>query len=86
HDQALIPFKSLSFNSGINYTAGLGRIRTSPDHGTAYEVAGKGIANAKSFEEAVFKSIQIFNTRKEYLELTSNQLKKQEIRYHNSDR
>ncbi len=86
HDQALIPFKSLSFNSGINYTAGLGRIRTSPDHGTAYEIAGKGIADPKSFEESVFKAIQIFNTRKEYLELTSNKLEKQETRYYNSER
>jgi 4-hydroxythreonine-4-phosphate dehydrogenase len=86
HDQALIPFKSLSFNTGINYTAGLGRIRTSPDHGTAYEIAGKGIADSKSFEEAVFKAIQIYETRKGYLELKSNQLKKQESKYLNSDR
>ena len=86
HDQALIPFKSLSFNTGINYTAGLGKIRTSPDHGTAYEIAGKGIADPKSFEEAVFKAIQIFNTRNEYQELTSNKLKKQETKYLNSDR
>ncbi len=86
HDQALIPFKSLSFNTGINYTAGLSKIRTSPDHGTAYEIAGKRIADAKSFEEAVFKAIQIFKTRKEYLELTANKLKKQEVRYYNADR
>jgi len=86
HDQALIPFKSLSFNTGINYTAGLERIRTSPDHGTAYEIAGKGIADAKSFEEAIFKAIQIFKRRKEYLDLTSNQLKKQETKHRNFER
>ncbi|MCK5781563.1 MAG: 4-hydroxythreonine-4-phosphate dehydrogenase PdxA [Flavobacteriales bacterium] len=77
HDQALIPFKSLSFNHGVNYTAGLSKIRTSPDHGTAYEIAGKGIADATSFEEAVFKAIQIFKTRREYEKLTANVLRKQ---------
>lgn len=78
HDQALIPFKSISFNNGINFTAGLDKIRTSPDHGTAYEIAGKGIADETSFKEAVFKAIQIFKTRKEYMELTSNVLKGQD--------
>ena len=86
HDQALIPFKTLSFNTGINYTAGLDRIRTSPGHGTAYELAGKGTADFKSFEEAVFKSIEIFKKRDEYLELTSNKLKKQELKYSKTDR
>ncbi len=86
HDQALIPFKSLSFNSGVNYTAGLNKIRTSPDHGTAYEIAGKGIADIKSFEESVFKAIQIYCTRNEYLGLKDNSLKKQESRYNESDR
>lgn len=79
HDQALIPFKSLSFNHGVNYTAGLNKIRTSPDHGTAYEIAGKGIADITSFEESVFKAIQIFETRNGYKELTKNVLRKQEI-------
>ena len=77
HDQGLIPFKSLSFNSGINYTAGLKKIRTSPDHGTAYEIAGKGIADIISFEESIFKAISIYKTRKEYLALKSNTLQKQ---------
>ncbi|MCM5662257.1 4-hydroxythreonine-4-phosphate dehydrogenase PdxA [Galbibacter mesophilus] len=80
HDQGLIPFKTLSFGKGVNYTAGLSKVRTSPDHGTAFEIAGKGEANHKSFEEAVFTAIHIFKNREEYKELTSNQLKKQSRR------
>ena len=74
HDQGLIPFKTLSFGSGVNYTAGLNRIRTSPDHGTAFDVAGKNIANPDSFKEAVFNAIKIFKTREEYLEISKNPL------------
>lgn len=76
HDQGLIPFKTLSFGKGVNYTAGLNRIRTSPDHGTAYEIAGKGLADHGSFKEAVFAAIHIFKTRNEYLELIANPLQK----------
>lgn len=75
HDQGLIPFKTLSFGNGVNYTAGLKYIRTSPDHGTAYEIAGKGEANEGSFREAVFKAVSIYKNRKEYEELTQNILK-----------
>jgi len=71
HDQGLIPFKTLSFGRGVNFTAGLSKIRTSPDHGTAYEIAGKGQADANSFREAVFTAIQIFKNRKEYKKLTN---------------
>ena len=74
HDQGLIPFKTLSFGQGVNYTAGLNRVRTSPDHGTAYEIAGKGTADISSFKEAIFTGIQIFKNRKEYQELTKNPL------------
>lgn len=77
HDQGLIPFKTLSFGKGVNFTAGLNRVRTSPDHGTAYQVAGQGRADHRSFREAVFMAIRIFRNRKEYEELTSNPLKKQ---------
>ncbi len=77
HDQGLIPFKTLSFGKGVNFTAGLSRVRTSPDHGTAYEIAGKGIADYSSFKEAVFMGIQIFRNREEYQELTANALQKQ---------
>lgn len=74
HDQGLVPFKTLSFGKGVNYTAGLNFIRTSPDHGTAFDIAGKNIANFESFREAVFTAIQIFKTRKEYKELKENAL------------
>lgn len=75
HDQGLIPFKTLSFGQGVNYTAGLNKIRTSPDHGTAYDVAGKGIANYNSFKEAVYLAIDIYNARNEYQEISKNPLK-----------
>ena len=75
HDQGLAPFKTLSFGEGVNFTAGLNRLRTSPDHGTAYEIAGKGIANNNSFKEAVFTAIKVFKTREEYKSLTENTLK-----------
>lgn len=76
HDQGLAPFKTLSFGGGVNFTAGLNKVRTSPDHGTAYELAGKEQANINSFKEAVFSGIQIFKTREEYKSLTENTLKK----------
>ncbi len=74
HDQGLIPFKTLSFGEGVNFTAGLNRVRTSPDHGTAYEIAGKGIADIGSFKEAIFTGIKIFKNREEYLQLSKNPL------------
>ncbi|HSP11799.1 MAG TPA: 4-hydroxythreonine-4-phosphate dehydrogenase PdxA [Salegentibacter sp.] len=77
HDQGLIPFKTLSFGNGVNYTAGLSKVRTSPDHGTAFEIAGKNEANINSFKEAVFKGIEIYKFREEYAELTKNSLRKQ---------
>ncbi len=80
HDQGLIPFKTLSFGKGVNYTAGLNKVRTSPDHGTAYEIAGKGEADHSSFKEAVFTALRIFKNREEYDELTSNVLQKQRVR------
>ena len=76
HDQGLIPFKTLSFGQGVNFTAGLNKVRTSPDHGTAYEIAGKGTADENSFKEAVYSAIQIFKNRLDYEELTANPLKK----------
>ncbi len=76
HDQGLIPFKTLSFGEGVNYTAGLRKVRTSPDHGTAFEIAGKNEANINSFKEAVFKGIEIYQTRREFKKLTKNPLKR----------
>ena len=75
HDQGLIPFKTLSFGNGVNYTAGLNKIRTSPDHGTAYDIAGKGIADYNSFKEAVYLAIDIFHSRNQYNEISQNPLK-----------
>ena len=75
HDQGLIPFKTLSFGSGVNYTSGLDIVRTSPDHGTAFEIAGKGVADQTSFKKALFTAIEIFNTRTQENELSSNALK-----------
>ncbi|MFM2145912.1 MAG: 4-hydroxythreonine-4-phosphate dehydrogenase PdxA [Bacteroidota bacterium] len=76
HDQGLIPFKSLAHGEGINYTAGLPVIRTSPDHGTAFDIAGKNKADAGSFLESIFTAIDIFNTRQGYSENRRNPLKK----------
>lgn len=75
HDQGLIPFKTLSFGNGVNYTAGLEAIRTSPDHGTAYEIAGKGTADFNSFREAVYLALEIYQNRGVYKEITKNPLK-----------
>jgi 4-hydroxythreonine-4-phosphate dehydrogenase len=78
HDQGLIPFKTLSFGKGVNYTAGLDKIRTSPDHGTAYDIAGKGIADYNSFKEAVFLALDIYNSRNEHDEISKKPLKTKE--------
>lgn len=76
HDQGLAPFKTLSFGKGVNFTAGLNKVRTSPDHGTAFEISGKNSADESSFKEALFKAIEIYKKRSNYLELTRNSLKK----------
>ena len=76
HDQGLIPFKSISFGTGVNYTAGLNVIRTSPDHGTAYDIVGQNIADPNSFRNAVYQAIDIYKKRKEYIEMHSNKLVK----------
>ncbi len=74
HDQGLAPFKTLAYEEGVNYTAGLPFIRTSPDHGVAYDIAGKNIADEQSFMEAIFTAIKIFKNRCDYKELMSNRL------------
>jgi 4-hydroxythreonine-4-phosphate dehydrogenase len=76
HDQGLIPFKTLAFQEGVNYTAGLPFIRTSPDHGTAYNLAGKNEADPKSMVEAIFSAVEIFNNRKAYAEDIAGAVKK----------
>ncbi|GIV31873.1 MAG: 4-hydroxythreonine-4-phosphate dehydrogenase [Saprospiraceae bacterium] len=79
HDQGLIAFKSLTFGSGVNYTAGLPIIRTSPDHGTAFELTGKNEADHSSFLQAIFTAIDIWRNRTEYNELRSNAVKRVEV-------
>lgn len=74
HDQGLTPFKALTFGEGVNYTAGLNYIRTSPDHGVGYEIAGQKIANESSFLKAIFTSIDIYNERKNNEELLKNKI------------
>lgn len=76
HDQGLIPFKSLAFGEGVNYTAGLSGIRTSPDHGVAFDIAGKNKADESSFREAIFKAVDIIKSRKEFEEQRKNPVKK----------
>jgi len=76
HDQGLIPFKSLALGEGVNFTAGIKGVRTSPDHGVAFDIAGKGKADEASFREAVYKCIDIINSRREYDEEYKNPLRK----------
>jgi len=74
HDQGLIPFKNIAFESGVNFTAGLSFVRTSPDHGTAYDIAGKNMASEVSFREALFTALHIVKHRRETAELNENPL------------
>lgn len=80
HDQGLIPFKSLAFEDGINYTAGLPVVRTSPDHGTGYDIAGKNSASTLSFANAIFEAIDIYHKRVEEDHLKDNPLGYSEFR------
>lgn len=77
HDQGLIPFKTLSMGEGVNFTAGLPIVRTSPDHGTAYDIAGKGLASENSFREALYMAKDIYLNRFAYDEARKDPLKKQ---------
>ncbi|MES2627411.1 MAG: 4-hydroxythreonine-4-phosphate dehydrogenase PdxA [Bacteroidota bacterium] len=74
HDQGLTPFKALSFDAGVNFTAGLPIVRTSPDHGTAYDIAGQGIANENSFRQAIYVACDVLANRKLHKEVNSNKL------------
>ncbi len=76
HDQGLAPFKLIAMDDGVNYTAGLDLVRTSPDHGTAYDIAGKGVANENSFRQAVYAAIDIFRRRAVWKEAHNNPLQK----------
>ncbi|MBK6890375.1 MAG: 4-hydroxythreonine-4-phosphate dehydrogenase PdxA [Sphingobacteriales bacterium] len=76
HDQGLIPFKTLGFGEGVNFTAGLPFVRTSPDHGTAYDIAGRNLANESSFRKAVFQAIDIYYNRLNYKDMYANPLQR----------
>ena len=75
HDQGLIPFKALAFDTGVNFTAGLPVVRTAPDHGTAYELAGKGTANPMPMKSAIYEAIDIVRNRWNYDQMRENVLK-----------
>ena len=77
HDQGLVPFKTIAMNSGVNVTAGLPYVRTSPDHGTGYDIAGQGIASEESMRQAIFTAIDIYRNRQRWDEMYENPLKKQ---------
>ena len=79
HDQGLIPFKYIAGEDGTNYTAGLNIVRTSPDHGTAENIAGKGVADETSFRKAIYAAIDIFNQRSDYEEMRANPLVKRAV-------
>ena len=74
HDQVLIPFKQVAFSEGVNYTAGLPIIRTSPDHGTAYDIAGKGLVDSTSFINALYLINKVHRNRKEYYDTGTSKL------------
>jgi len=78
HDQGLVPFKTLAFGGGINFTAGLAGIRTSPDHGTGFDIAGKNVADHTSFLRAVYLAIDLARNRQEYADMRANALVKKE--------
>jgi 4-hydroxythreonine-4-phosphate dehydrogenase len=74
HDQGLVPFKALAFEDGVNFTAGLPVVRTSPDHGTAYDIAGKNLASESSMRHAIYAACDIIQKRQEYQEIAANPL------------
>ncbi|MEM6317319.1 MAG: 4-hydroxythreonine-4-phosphate dehydrogenase PdxA [Bacteroidota bacterium] len=76
HDQGLIPFKTLAFGSGVNYTAGLPIVRTSPDHGTGFDIVGQNKANPASFRQAVYAAVDIARNRKDFIEMHENPIVK----------
>ncbi len=85
HDQGLAPFKALTFSSGVNYSAGLPIIRTSPDHGTAYDIAGQNSADPESFRRALFLALDIARNRKEHLHLKSTAVEKVKLESERED-
>lgn len=79
HDQGLIPFKTLAQGEGVNFTAGMSVVRTSPDHGTAFDIAGKNLADPSSFMEALFQAITLVQQRENYAAYTGNPLRRRRM-------
>ncbi|MEG1643485.1 MAG: 4-hydroxythreonine-4-phosphate dehydrogenase PdxA [Bacteroidales bacterium] len=79
HDQGLAPFKTISMDNGVNYTAGLPFVRTSPDHGTAYDIAGKNEASENSLRQAIYIAIDVYGNRVRYADMTAHPLRKQYV-------
>jgi 4-hydroxythreonine-4-phosphate dehydrogenase len=86
HDQGLIPFKSIAFHQGVNFTAGLPFVRTSPDHGTAYDIAGKNLADPDSLREAIYAGIDIYRNRAIHKKIAGNPLQIMQKRERDRDR
>lgn len=76
HDQGLVPFKTISFGTGVNYTGGLNVVRTSPDHGTGFDIAGKDLASPDSLRNAIFMGVDVVRNREAYKEMTANPVEK----------
>ncbi|MDE6248839.1 MAG: 4-hydroxythreonine-4-phosphate dehydrogenase PdxA [Paramuribaculum sp.] len=85
HDQGLAPFKTLACEGGVNFTAGLPYVRTSPDHGTGYDIAGKGEAEADSMRQAIYTAIDIYRNRQRYDAAHANPLRRQYVEKNKSD-
>lgn len=85
HDQGLIPFKSIAFDNGVNFTAGLPIVRTSPDHGTAFDLAGQNKANPQSMLSAIYLAIDVYNNRKRYDKMNENPLRIREFETQHKD-
>ena len=79
HDQGLAPFKAIAMGNGVNFTAGLPYVRTSPDHGTGFDIVGKNLADPSSFRTAIYKAIDIFRNRAAYQKMHANPLRKQYV-------
>ncbi len=85
HDQGLAPFKTLSMKSGVNFTAGLDYVRTSPDHGTGFDIAGRGVADAESMRSAIYAALDILRSRRNDAHARRNPLRKQYFEKNKSD-
>lgn len=85
HDQGLAPFKTLAMNTGVNFTAGLQYVRTSPDHGTGFDIAGQGVADAESMRRAIYTAIDVWRCRRSYARAHRNPLRKQYVERNKSD-